>query len=136
MSQLLAAARDPNARGHDPARRIVNRDHFRLVYERNPNDLALNPEAAKAVFDAAKSRFGEGVVYYDTYKEKGQAFDFPVLAHDGRVTSSLLLSETLNHVPLVAVDFVFVAPHRSKEAEEWLAAERPVVIAPKSENTG
>jgi uncharacterized protein len=136
MSQLLAAARDSKARGHDPARRVVHRDHFRLIYERNPNDLAINPEAAKAVFEAAKIRFGEAFVHYDSYREKGQAFDFPVLGHDGRIASCLLLSETLKHVSLVAVDFVFVAPHCRVAAEQWLAGERHSVIAPKSEIAG
>src|SRR5947207_1456497 len=50
------AAREPGSRGHESAKRIVQRDHYRLLYQRNPDDVAVNPEAARAVFEAAKLR--------------------------------------------------------------------------------
>ena len=31
----------------------MSREHFRILYERNPADVAVNPDAAKAIFDAA-----------------------------------------------------------------------------------
>src|SRR5206468_676423 len=56
------AARNPGSTGHDPARRIVSREHFRLLYKRNPEDVNVNPDAAQAVFDAAKKEFGPDAV--------------------------------------------------------------------------
>jgi uncharacterized protein len=133
MAAILAAARDPRAPGHDPARRIVRREHYRVLYARNPNDIAINPEAARAVFDAACARYDGTSVHYDFYREKKREIDFPVLTRDRRIVSSLALSETLNQVPVVAVDFVFIAPHLRDEALAWLERERTALIAPKRE---
>jgi hypothetical protein len=38
------------------------------------------------------------------------------------------LSETLRHLPVTAVDFVFVAPGRLKEAQQWLQATRAMPL--------
>jgi uncharacterized protein len=133
MSAVLAAARDSAQPGHDPARRIVQREHYRRLYQRNPNDVAINPEAAKAIYKAAGNRFNETNVQYDRYKEKGRSLDFPVLNHDGRIVSCLSLSETLNNVPVVAVDYVFIKPDLLDDAERWLKQHLSEIIAPKAE---
>jgi HD superfamily phosphohydrolase len=133
MAAILHASRTPDASGHDPARRIVEHDHYRLLYQRNPDDIAQNPEAARAIFEAARSQFTDTDVYYDQYRERKRGIDFPVLAHDGRVVASLALSDVLQHVPVVAVDYVFVAPEVRDTAERWLQESRPTIIAPPKE---
>ena len=130
---LLDAARDPGKPGHDPARRIVGHRHYKLLYQRNPDDLRINPDAAKAIYESACGQFGDTNVYYDSYKEKGRALDFPVLTRDSRVVSGLTLSDTLGRVPVVAVDYVFICPERHKDADQWLQRNRPDIIAPKVE---
>jgi HD superfamily phosphohydrolase len=85
MAALLLAARQPDLPGHVPARRLVNRDHFRILYERNPDDVKMNPEAAKAVSEEASCRYNGTNVYYDSYRETSRAIDFPVLTRDGRI---------------------------------------------------
>src|SRR5206468_1392168 len=94
-TEILKAARDENHPGHDPARRIVNREHFRRLYTRNSDDAKKNPEPGKAIYDAAVSNFGEAEVRRDAPKQKGSGISFPVLAGDGRVESSLNRSSTL-----------------------------------------
>ncbi len=121
-----------NIRGHDPARRIINREHFRLLYQRKPDDIEKkNPEAGKLIFDAACEKFGEANVRYDTYKQKGSGLNFPVLSIDGRIASSLAISEVLKNVPIVAVDYVFINPDYRKEAEKWLKEKREAIITKK-----
>jgi len=132
-AELLKAARDEGHPGHDPARRIVNREHFRLLYQRNPQDVQKNREAGMAIFEAACARFGEAAVRYDTYKESGNGLDFPVCTKDGRIESSLAMSETLKNVPIVAVDYVFISPEHRKEAEQWLKEHRETLITPREE---
>jgi hypothetical protein len=56
-----------------------------------------------------------------------------VLSRDGRVVSCLDVSDVLNEVPIVSVEFVFVAPEIRKEAEEWLQKNRPTIILPAKE---
>jgi HD superfamily phosphohydrolase len=135
MAAILAAARDRTHPAHDPARRIVERDHYRKVYQRNPDDVAVNPEAAQAVATNLAMNFKGTNVYYDVYKERSRPLNFPVLTPDGRVVSSLALSETLRHLPVVAVDFVFVAPEHRQEAEQWLQGNPKSAIQRKDEET-
>jgi uncharacterized protein len=133
-SALYVAARDPAKKGHDPAKRIVSHDHFRVLYERHPDDVAVNPEAAKLIFEAAKLRFGVGSVRFDQYPRKGGVSDFPVAMKDGSVISSLSKSETLRRIPVPAADYVYIDPEKREEAEEWLHVNRSKIIErPKEE---
>lgn len=127
---LFKAARHEEHPGHDSARRIINREHFKLLYQRNPNDIQKNPEAGKLIFDAARNKFGEANVRFDTYKQKGSGLNFPVLI-DGRIASSLAMSEVLKTVPIVAVDYVFINPDYREDAEKWLKEEREKIITKK-----
>jgi uncharacterized protein len=130
---ILVAARDPSVRGHDAARRIARHEHFKLLYQRHPEDVEVNPEAGKAVFEAACKEFGKENVRRDPYTQKGGAQIFPVRMKDERIAWSVELSETLQHLPVVAVDYVFVAPDRLGPAKQWLEKNRAAVIQPGTE---
>jgi uncharacterized protein len=134
MAAVLAAARESARPGHDAARRIVSREHFRILYERNPADVAVNPDAAKAIFDASTCEFSPDSVHSDTYKERNRPLDFPVLMRDDRIVSCLRVSDTLRNIPIVAVDYVFIAPEQRSRAAQWLQSERSEIIVPKHED--
>ena len=119
ISELFRAVRGKEHPGYDPARRIVRREHFRLLYQRTREDLEINREASKAVFEAACKEFGDSQVRHDTYTQKESGLNFPVLARDGRIFSSLSKSETLEKVPMVAIDYVYISPKCRKRAETW-----------------
>ena len=132
---LLRAAKDAKLRGHDEAKRIVRRNHFRLLYQRNPADLEKNQEACRAVYEAASENFGEDNVRFDSYRQKGGGLDFPVLGRDGRIASSLYMSETLARVPVVAEDYVFISSGIRGDAARWLKENRESIIAsPREED--
>jgi hypothetical protein len=133
MAAMLDAARSPEKSGHDPAQRIVAHEHFRLLYRRNPVDIRKNPEAAVAIHEAAVRKFGVENVRQDRYRGKGGAADFPVRLKDGRIASSLSVSEVLNEVPVAAFDYVFVVPEREEEARKWLENNREDIIKPPEE---
>jgi len=130
---IQRAARDSALPEHDPARRIVERDHFRLLYERNPIDIRTNIDAARAVYKAACDTFPESLVRYDSVVQRNVPIDFPVLTSDGRIVSSLDLSDTLNNVPVAKADYVFIAPEHRDTAKRWLETNRDTIIAPKEE---
>ena len=133
---LLEAARDPGKPGHEAARRIVEHKHFKVLYERNPDDAAKDPEAGRAVFDAAAAAFGAENVRRDRIPAKeGDVSDFPVLMKDGRIASALAVSDVLRNLPIPTVDFVFVAPEKWKEADAWLRDKRESLIQPKKESS-
>jgi hypothetical protein len=129
MAAIADASRKDNAPGHVEARTITARKHFRLLYGRNPQDIAKNPAAVAAVFRAARERFGaENIRGDDPASKATSAPDFPVLMRDGRVASSLQVSEVLNHLPGTAIGFVFVHPDKVIEARNWLERERDNII--------
>lgn len=127
---LLSASRTAGSPGHEVARRITDRTHFRVLYQRHPDDVRVNPEAGKAVFEAASVQFGANRVRHDRYSQRSGAPDFPVLTKDGRIASSLAMSQTLNQLEAVSVDFVFVDPAILPEARQWLQQNLRTIITP------
>jgi hypothetical protein len=131
---IWKAARDSASAGHDPARRIANRQHFRLFYSRHPDDLKINLQPGKAVYEAAKAEFGEENVRWDCESPKVREPDFPVMPKDGPIASSMAMSEPLNRLPAASFDYVFVDPTLRAEAQAWLAAHRADILTPKEED--
>lgn len=133
-ARILSAERDAANPGHEAARRIVRHEHFKVLYQRHPDDVRVNPNAGQAIFQAAQAKFGAENVRLDSYTQKREPVLFPVLHKDGRVVAADQLSEVLQHLPLVAVDFVFINPDLLKGAIAWLEAERKLLIqAPKEQ---
>jgi len=130
---FLKAAFDYSTQGHSHARRIVRREHFKCLYERNPNDIKINPEAGQAIFEALCQQFKADLFRHDRYSQKGGAPDFPVRMRDGRIVSSLAVSEVLNNVPVLSVDYVFAERDIFDRAEQWLKGNREKLIEPKKE---
>ena len=65
LSGMAESSADSEARGHDSARRIIRREHFKVLYKRNPTDQQRNKQSARAVFEAAEEHFGPGTVRID-----------------------------------------------------------------------
>lgn len=135
LVDLVSSSNDSTKTGFDPARRIVQREHFRELYRRHPADIAKNPQAARKIFDAAKEKFGDDAVRYDSYRMGGGVTDFPVLSKDRRIVSALSMSETISHLPFVAIDFVFIDPERLNDGKAWLEKERAAIIQPVEETS-
>lgn len=133
MSELLDAARNPAHAGHIPARLIAEREHFQLVYERNPADVLQNPEAGRLFSEGLTGQLTDTCVYYSRYRERGRVFDFPVLTRSG-VCSSSDVSDILQRLPVVAFDFVFVAREKKIEAERWLKENRERLLTLETES--
>lgn len=130
MTALQQAAYNDEAPGHDAAKRIVFRDHFRRFYSRNPDDASRNRNPVRAVFRAARREFGTDNVKVDNYQSKAlPAPDFPVLDRNGRVVSSVQLSNVLNHVPPYHSGHVFIRRELKGDARQWLNANRTRIIA-------
>jgi HD superfamily phosphohydrolase len=127
---IREAAAKASAPGHESAHRIICRDHFRLLYQRHPQDVRLNPDAAISVHNAAAMQFGVENVRLDRYRQSGAALNFPVSTRDGRIASSLAISETLIRLPPLAIDYVFVAPEIRQNASSWLDQHRSEAIKP------
>ncbi len=130
LAALAQAADDPGHAGHDHARRLLKRGQFRRLYEWNPDDAALNQQAGERIARAAAGQFGEDTVHYFRYNEQRDNVPFPVCQHDGRVVSSLQVSDVLKNVPRIFAEYVFIAPEKSADAERWLGENRAEIISP------
>lgn len=122
---ILAAARNSDEPGHEAARRIVERDHFRIVDERGPTDP---PEAIPAIADALRAKFGPEHVRYGKSPNRGDAPDFSVRERDGEVGSSLSRSEVLRQLPASRDEYVFMPQNLRQEAKTWLADSRDEIV--------
>jgi uncharacterized protein len=122
---IRAAAAERGAPGHDPARRIVKREHFRIAYSRRPDDIGL---ATQAIARATAEEFGAENVRYSASPRRGEPPDFPVLDRDGSSVSSLSLSEVLTKLPASRDEYVFVEPSLRDRAKAWIAEHREDVI--------
>lgn len=129
LAGLSHAARDKSAKGHVQARRIVDRHHFRLLYETSPIDREQNLESVELVFAAAEEEFGPDAVRHDPYESEGDAEDFPVYLRAGSIASSVTLSPTLRQGPSFAVDYVFVDPKSKEKAKTWLELNKTKIIS-------
>jgi hypothetical protein len=134
MFRLAAAAADSSHTGHSSAKRIVDRGHYRVFYERNPNDAAKNPEAGEAIFNAATEEYSADKLHHDRYTQKRSGTVFPVKSRDDRIVSSLAVSDVLKRVPLVNIDYVFVDPEIEADAKRWLDASRDSIITSVQED--
>lgn len=128
---FLSAARDATLPGHLPAKRLVQRDHLRLLYQRNPDDLKRNPDAARVIFDAACAQFGANLVQFDVYRQKAsESPRFPVLKGDERIVWSDEESEILsNKLPILIIETVYIAREKLGAAQKWLGKKRDSLLA-------
>ncbi len=133
MAGIWRASRDPDLPGHDAAERIVMRNHYRVLYTRNPNDVSKCREAGLAIYTAACAQFGEENIRHDRPKKAAGDIAFPVLEPDGRIVSSLLKSDALRYIPEVAGDTVYIRPELLGVGREWLNKNRENIIELESE---
>lgn len=129
-ASILKASRDAASAGHDPARRIAKREHFKLFYSRHPDDLLVNRQPGEAVFKAACQKFGEENVRWDFQAGKGRAPNFPVMPKEGPVASSMDMSQPLSHLPEASFDYVFINPKMYRDARAWLETSRKDIVKP------
>jgi len=106
----------------------VGRKHFRLLYQRHPDDTTINPEPGKTIFESATSRFGVQSIRRDNYTQKSASSDFPVLCNDGRITSSISKSSTIQRLPVASFDYVFINPEYVGEGHRWLKRNRLKIL--------
>ena len=133
---LATAATAETNPGSIHARRIIERQHFKVIYERNPRDVLKNPEAGRVVYDSLAGEFGAENVRSDHYQQQSGPPDFPVKLRDDEVVSSLAVSETLNGLPVVSTDYVYAERSRYDRVRQWLQEHREEVILLRREADG
>lgn len=104
------------------------------------DDADANPTHCRRMFLGSCGFFGQPYYWREDYgyrgdwriEQKKSVIDFPVLC-DGNVASSVSVSEVLQNMPIVAVDFVFVDPTVRRQVKEWLDSNLKDIVASKEE---
>lgn len=135
LSAMRAAAANPSAPGHEPAIKIMQRQHFKRVADITDVDREIEPLMADLISNELKKTFGDSSVFMDRHTQKSKGIRFPVLTRDGDIRWSTQLSPTLKQVPTFTVEYVFVAPSYSEEAKRRVAAFRKSMSRKKEEET-
>jgi HD superfamily phosphohydrolase len=129
MSGLLAASRDKNIPGHEAAICIIERRHFRRVYEVSPSDKKIALNALELIYQAMVEKYGAENVKMRSRNPKSEGRHFPVLTSSGQCESSTNLSETFQKMPVVAANNVYIHPDLRDEAKSWLGREKARILA-------
>ncbi len=129
LTAMARAARESGSKGHDPARRIFRREHFKLLWEHEATNLQTNPDAGDVIFGAAVAEFGNDTVRRSRFVPDPLPIDFPVLRRDDSIVSALTISEVLERLPTGAFDQIFVEPQQIEAARSWLDANQTAILA-------
>ena len=132
---LREASKDKNKPGHIHAKRIINRNHFKVLWDKNQSDIDLNSEASDLIRTALEEQYSKENIRFDSVPLKNGNAGFPVLQRDGRVVSSLSKSETLRQLRPMVFDRIFIDPdpETKKTAEEWLHENKKDILTRKGE---
>ncbi len=125
LSAIRRAANNKSDRAHVPAWRIDRRKHFKFLYSAAPSDTeggVLTP--GRAIAEEASKEFGADKILHDHVPPKISAPDFPVLAHDGGIQSSLQVSDVLKKMPVLSVNSVYCDTAVREEANKWRDANK------------
>jgi uncharacterized protein len=131
---MSRAAADHAAPGFDSAKRIIDRQHFKRLYEKTLDVARISPEIETKVASEAQKQFGDDAILVDSPEDTKEPPDFPVLEFDGRVVSSATASDLLKHIPVIRLGYVFVDPEILEEARGWLEANRAELEQPVAED--
>jgi len=123
-AEVLSAIRkaDSNVKSphHELARRIQRREHFRALYDSSlidKEDGKFVP--GEALAEAAEKQFGKDAIRYDHIPAVVPASEFPVWQYDGKIESSLKLSQTLARMPRIRIDRIYCNKCVYADASRW-----------------
>ena len=88
------------------------------------------------MYEGLVGEFGTDDIRHDYYRQRSGAPDFPVKLRNDDVVSSVTVSETLRHLPVVLVDFVFAERSQVEKAKAWVKERRQDAIRPQEEADG
>jgi len=131
MNELQNSARENSATGYEVANLIVNRKHYKLIYELNPQDVELNPNALRTIYKALIEKYGKDKIIIDEYEEKGGILDFLVIDRNKQIFRARGVSELLDKVPRVSIGLIFADREIVEEAKQWLKENKFDILEEK-----
>ena len=124
LAAMRKAVHDPQSPGHDPARRILRRDFYRVLYSPSAEDRNITLKPTEAIYRAVVQEFGQEFFAKDTHLPEAKPMEFAVESDSGEIISSVSESQVLGRIPAARFDFVFVTREKLAEARQWLDRNR------------
>lgn len=128
---LLSSSRNEKHPGHIHAARLTQRGHFKRLYERTPADIKINRKAVDLIYGALTNKFGTEALRRDSYPPKAATLDFPVLQSNGKIESSINLSDTFEKTRSATFDLILCDRAILDEASGFLVKNKERIIEPK-----
>jgi hypothetical protein len=132
LTAIAEAATDSGSAGHNPARRIEQRDHFRRAYRLKRTDLSPDagghPDAPLLIEQALQEQFGSDAVSVDFVPPKGSKEEVYVLLEGGQVISGLAESDVLSNIPPAWCAYVFCTKELVPAVQNTLHANKSKIL--------
>ena len=125
LTAIRKSAASKTSQQYKFARRIQCRQHFHLFHSSTPKDKTggkLKPgklRPGSLIAAAAEKEFGREQIRYDYYQPRPAAPEFPVRTYDGKIESSLTISQILSAMPEIEVDAVYCDHGFFEDAIKW-----------------
>ena len=119
---ILDVARDKTMPGHNWAKRLASREHFRILPLplQVPQDLENHTHPTNAIYKALQIEFGDDKVRMVERRDEGGGIEFPVLTEGLGVASSITISEVLKRLPEITKYYIYVDRAILQKAKRWL----------------
>ena len=132
-SEVLAAIREAagasEKSGHESAKRIFFRNHYKRLYSLIPEDRRYGKfDALERLRTEAAARFGEENVRSVRPKGKVGDVSFPVLRNTEEVIASTLLSETIQSLKPLLIEILLINPDLGEEGATWLRRNKKKIL--------
>ena len=125
---IAVACRNDSSSGHSSAKCIMQRKHFRRLYQENYRDCLKNLKAFDFVRTALEDRYTQDKIRHKRISQKSEGKQFPVLMSSGDCESSVNLSATLARIPVVSSALIFVHPEVREDAISWISTEKERIL--------
>ena len=137
---IKAAAADKELPGHEPAKRIIFRNHFKKAYEKradpkDSDDLAGDRTGdVRTLADAAAEHFGQELVGYGPPPTSKPPDDFAVRADDGSSVWAKGLSDVMRRLPQSPDEFVLADARIRDDVRRWLETNHERILTEAREH--
>ena len=130
LAGLWTAAVDASAGCHELAVRVLERKHFRTVFELNPSHMR-HPKVLDDLHTFAQNEFGSENVRVDFYGPKAEFSEFWVDIGEDRPINSLEVSDVIARIPPFEIGMIFVDPSKKDQAVKKVRAKFDELLADK-----
>ena len=118
LTWIREAARENSTAGHDHARILHTRKHFKMIFHPAQRDCKLRMDIAQTLHEQLKKKFGQDTIIFDEMdpKETKLKKDFPIVDDKGNIFSAMGESKILVNLPPATTNYIYAHPETYQSA--------------------